>query len=509
MRREMQIIFQDPYASLNPRFTISQIIEELIKRIDQYIAAHRQDILEDLKSLVRIPSVSREGEGGKPFGSQCARALELALELADQRGFYTNNHGDWYGTAFYAPSQEGESLIGIFSHLDVVEAGEGWLYDPFEPTEKDGFLIGRGAGDNKSGAVIGLYTMQALKELDIPIKSNVMLYFGTNEEKGMKDAERFAEEHLMPDYSIVPDLFFPVCCGEKGHLKMWLQSKVGFQQIVRFQSGTADNVIPSQAEADVCRCEGLYQRALELAGGRDGIELARNGDVMTVTALGTGGHSAMPQGKVNAIAVLTDFLKGLEGLEEPDRGICAALAQFTADHEGRALGIDWADEPSGALVCSAVRAGMDGPIPEVLFSSRYPVTDCRERIEAALLNTIMEKGFELKESVNSAPMYIAREDPFVRCLMDVYRQATGRDRESYVIDGGTYARKLQRAVGFGGGNGVRADFLPEGHGSVHQPDEARHIDGILEAIKIYILSVIALDDMIQREHGHKTRTEGP
>ncbi|MEG2213974.1 MAG: ATP-binding cassette domain-containing protein, partial [Clostridiales bacterium] len=31
MRKHMQIIFQDPYASLNPRFTISQIIEEPLK----------------------------------------------------------------------------------------------------------------------------------------------------------------------------------------------------------------------------------------------------------------------------------------------------------------------------------------------------------------------------------------------------------------------------------------------------------------------------------------------
>ena len=35
--------------------------QELIGRIDQYIHAHRNDIVEDLKKLVRIPSVSREG----------------------------------------------------------------------------------------------------------------------------------------------------------------------------------------------------------------------------------------------------------------------------------------------------------------------------------------------------------------------------------------------------------------------------------------------------------------
>lgn len=473
--------------------------QALTKRIDQYIAEHREDILEDLKSLVRIPSVSREGEGGKPFGTECSRALNLALDMAAKRGFYTNNHDDWYGTAFYGAKRAGENLIGIFSHLDVVEAGDDWIYQPFEPVEVNGFLIGRGAGDNKSGAVIGLYAMQILKELNVPLKSNVMLYFGTNEESGMKDAERFAKEHIMPDYSMVPDLFFPVCCGEKGNLKAWIQCKEGFNEIVRFKSGTADNVIPARAEADILAHEGLLEQVRGLAEGRDDIEVAAGENLVTVVAKGTGGHSAMPQGKVNAIWVLTSFLGQLDGLDEQDRKICAALAEFTGDYDGAALGIASSDEPSGQLVCSAVRLDMDGHIPEVLFSTRYPVTGYRENLESALLQTVTAEGFEIKEIINSDPMYIPEDDPYVQCLMEVYAQATGKDRKPYVIDGGTYARKLKNAVGYGGGNGVRADFLPEGHGAVHQPDEARSIDGILEAIKIYVLSVIAVDDMIQRQ----------
>ena len=138
-------------------------------------------------------------------------------------------------------------------------------------------------------------------------------------------------------------------------------------------------------------------------------------------------------------------------------------------------------------------------IPEVMISSRYPVTDCRERIESALLATLHDRGFELKDIVNSDPLYISKDDPFVQRLTKVYQETTGNDREPYVIDGGTYARKLKHAVGFGGGTGIRADFLPEGHGAVHQPDEARSIDGILEAIKIYVLSVMEIDQMIQEE----------
>ena len=129
---------------------------ELMNQVEQYISDHRTEILEDLKTLVRFPSVSREGADGLPFGKECARVLDKALEMAKEKGFQVNNHDYWYGTAFLGSEQNDKGLIGIFSHLDVVEAGDGWIYDPFEPTEVDGFLIGRGAGDNKSGAVIGM-----------------------------------------------------------------------------------------------------------------------------------------------------------------------------------------------------------------------------------------------------------------------------------------------------------------------------------------------------------------
>lgn len=303
----------------------------------------------------------------------------------------------------------------------------------------------------------------------------------------------------MPDYSMVPDLFFPVCCGEKGNLKARIQCKESLSQIVRLKSGTADNVIPARAEADILAHNGIAEQAAKLAEGREDIEVSASENLVTVIAKGTGGHSAMPEGKINAIWVLTKFLGQLDGLDEQDRNICSALARFSGDYDGTALGIASSDAPSGKLVCSAVRLDMDGHIPEVMFSSRYPVTDYREHIESALLQTITAEGFEIKEVVNSDPMYIPEDDPYVQCLMNVYKEATGKERKPYVIDGGTYARKLKNAVGYGGGNGVRADFLPEGHGAVHQPDEARNIDGILEAIKIYVLSVIEIDQMIQRQ----------
>ncbi len=472
---------------------------EMMNRVEQYIHDHRTEILEDLKTLVRIPSISREGEDDLPFGRDCARVLDQALDMAKEKGFQVNNHDYWYGTACLGSAKKDRGLIGIFSHLDVVEAGEGWNYDPFEPTEKDGFLIGRGAGDNKSGAVIGMYTMKALKDLKVPLKSSVMIFFGCNEEAGMKDAEKFAKEHLMPDYSMVPDLFFPVCHGEKGNLKFSIQPRVGFSENLTISAGDAENRIPGEACAWMSYQEELYTELEKEASEHPEIQIRKKEDQIVITAIGKGGHSAMPKGTVNAIWLLMGFLKKLQILPEQDRKIAADFETMMSDTDGTALGIEWCDEPSGALVCTAVTARMEGNVPKLLFSARYPVTDFRERIENALEAGIDQNKFDVRIVSDNAPMYIPEDDPYVETLMRVYKNVTGdTEKKPYVIDGGTYARKLKNAVGFGGGNGVRADFLPKGHGGVHQPDEARNIQGIYDAIKIYVMSVIEIDQYIRQ-----------
>lgn len=83
MRKEMQIIFQDPYASLNPRFTISQIIEEPLKLHNIYrTATERRDRVEELMELTGLSRrmynmYPHEFDGGRRQRVVIARALSL------------------------------------------------------------------------------------------------------------------------------------------------------------------------------------------------------------------------------------------------------------------------------------------------------------------------------------------------------------------------------------------------------------------------------------------------
>ena len=109
-------------------------------------------LIADLRKLVEIDSVSaRTDQRECPFGKGVRKALDTALDICGSYGFRTKNCDNMIG---YAEAGQGEELMGILVHLDVVPAGDGWNYEPFALTVEDGKLIGRGVTDDKGPALI-------------------------------------------------------------------------------------------------------------------------------------------------------------------------------------------------------------------------------------------------------------------------------------------------------------------------------------------------------------------
>ena len=99
-----------------------------------YIENHESEMIEDLKSLIRIPSEKQAAEPGKPFGAPAAEALAQGIEILEKYGFAVTNYDNY---AIAADFNQEEKGLDILAHLDVVPAGEGWQEtDPFTPLIK-------------------------------------------------------------------------------------------------------------------------------------------------------------------------------------------------------------------------------------------------------------------------------------------------------------------------------------------------------------------------------------
>ena len=91
-----------------------------------------QEMLDSLGGLIAIESVAGPGcSEQEPFGPGPAAALDYMLKLCGELGFQTKNCG---GRVGWAEIGQGEEMVGILCHLDVVPAGTGWDYPPYAMT---------------------------------------------------------------------------------------------------------------------------------------------------------------------------------------------------------------------------------------------------------------------------------------------------------------------------------------------------------------------------------------
>ncbi|MPZ60272.1 MAG: M20/M25/M40 family metallo-hydrolase [Propionibacteriales bacterium] len=166
----------------------------------------------DLEALVRIPSVSADpGRHG-----EVRRSAEATARLFGEAGFpdvqILSAGSGQPAVVARRPAPDGAPTVLLYAHHDVQPEGAhaDWATDPFEPTEHDGRLYGRGAADDKAGIAVHLAAIRAHETVagrDGP-PVGVTVFVEGEEEIGSPSLAEFLEayrDRLAADVIVIAD----------------------------------------------------------------------------------------------------------------------------------------------------------------------------------------------------------------------------------------------------------------------------------------------------------------
>lgn len=461
------------------------------------IENRKEDLLKDTQALLKIKSVLDEENttDEAPLGKGVKEALDFMLHLGEKDGFTTKNVDNIAG---HLEMGQGDELLGILCHVDVVPEGDGWSSDPFAAEIRDGRIFARGAIDDKGPTMAAYYAMKVVKELGLPLNKRVRMIIGTDEESQWRCVERYFETEEMPTLGFAPDADFPIINAEKGIWDFTIKqesvqgSKSGFDDldIVEFKSGRRTNMVPDYAIARLLAKSnqeeiiGLFKTFIGKHSMNGKATTQENQLILELD--GVSAHGMEPNNGVNAGLYLAAFMSGLNIPEHAKNYFSFVHDYIFGDSRGNKLGIAYHDEITGDLT---VNAGILSYSKEkggsISFSIRYPVTYKWEEGKTALEETVKRSGFDVSTHSNSTPHHVKSDSFLIKTLQRVYEEETGEEAKLLSIGGGTYARSLEAGVAFG-------PLFPSSEDIAHQKDEYIDIDDMLKAAAIYARAIYEL-----------------
>lgn len=450
-------------------------------KLDAALSALQPDMIDTLRRWIRVPSLRAERSADNaPFGAEVRRALDLALEDIARLGMQPR---DIDGYCCDAEIGEGEDVIAVLAHLDVVPEGDGWDHDPYGGELIDGRIIGRGTSDDKGPGVAALFAMKAIVDAGIPLRKRCRLILGCDEESGMEDLHYYEEKIGLPDVGFSPDASYPLINTEKGITSLFLHALMTDDRLVSIASGTRSNVVPGTATAIV---KGDWREAaaeafiVEDEDCSIETELVDGNTKIVVT--GVPAHASTPERGKNAAKMLLAVLEVLGIGGEPVRLLVEAAGE---GDDGVNLGIAGRDEVSGRLTINLGLLFADEKEMSVTFDCRYPVFYNAQLLRATVAKRLAPAGFVLEPGRVSEPHHVPESSELVTKLMEVYNTITGTQAKPFAIGGGTYARHLKEGVAYG-------MLFPGEPELEHQANESISVEGFVKAARIYAYAILAL-----------------
>ncbi|MDJ0388545.1 M20/M25/M40 family metallo-hydrolase [Roseomonas sp. E05] len=177
------------------------------------IAAAEATVLADLGAVLRVDTSYPPGENYAeivawaearlaPLGFRCRR-VEVPEVLWKVHG--AGASGARVNLVAEQPGASGEA-VGIYAHMDVVPAAEGWSVPPFAATRQGEWVLGRGAADMKASIAALMLALEAAHAHAVPLRYAPRVLLCTDEEGGAYPGIRYlAEQGEVPDHLLCLD----------------------------------------------------------------------------------------------------------------------------------------------------------------------------------------------------------------------------------------------------------------------------------------------------------------
>lgn len=449
-------------------------------------------MIKHLQELIQIPSVYSESKNPlMPFGKNANKALEYMLNLGKQLGFKTKNMDGYCG---YIEFGEGNEMVGIIGHLDVVPSGDNWTYPPFSGTVFDNKIYGRGAIDDKGPVIASLYAMKYVLD-NCKVNKRVRLILGLNEENDWKCMDYYKSHEEAPTIGFSPDADFPCIYAEKSILTPYFSmdysensSPISIQEIDCNQN--AINVVPKICHVVLkidssLSMEDFIKNIKEICSHYDfEIDTYKlNDEEVKLTAHGVGAHAAHPDLGINAISRLVIILNDLFKTYNIANPLFDFFANYiNIEYDGKSLGINYKDE-SGSLTLNVGDISLENRILKIGLNLRIPIHTPIEEVEKKFLTVLADyPEIIYTKSSSKAGLYIPKDNYLVKTLCDIYNEEANSYLEPIAIGGATYARAFDNCISFGAN-------LPGQKDMCHQTDEFISVDNLLFACKVYAKAI--------------------
>lgn len=462
----------------------------------QEVEKRQAELIRDAQDLLKIKSVLDEENATPeaPLGEGVKEALDFLLQLGEKDGFIPKNVGNLAGHLEFG---QGEEIVGVLCHVDVVPEGDGWSSDPYGAEIREGKIYARGAIDDKGPTMAAYYAMKIVKESGLPLNKRVRMIIGTDEESDWRCVDHYFEHEEMPAMGFAPDADFPIIYAEKGIADYDLVSKAADvekedydAEVIEFSSGRRYNMVPDfakavlivqQGQTDIVQRFEDFKRDNEL----DGSAVVESGKLI-LELEGVSAHGMEPDNGKNAGLYMARFLSELN-LDGSSEKYFQFVAKYLGkDSRGRELGVAYSDDITGDLTINVGKLSYSkGKGGRAGLNMRYPVTTDLEKTKGILNHLLEAEGLAIENFSNSNPHHVDENDFLIQTLKKVYEEQVGEKAELISIGGGTYARSLKSGVAFG-------PLFPGRPDIAHQKDEYMIIDDLLRATAIYAQAIYEL-----------------